>query len=137
MKKLIIVFAVIHATINFCGIKQLNSQEMAIYGNIMKSFHNQTTSAHDAKPNVETRDLADKKLIAKIDTFGLDRYFSFETNQDVDTLVQAVQRGAGMSVAWYVVDAPREERAMLFNLNDEADLAKLGSIFKSCNLENK
>lgn len=60
-----------------------------------------------------------------------DLCFSFETNLDVADLVDAVRRSVCKSVVWYAVDAPREERAMLFDLSNPADVAQLKKLSDS------
>ena len=65
-------------------------------------FHDATSSSEfSAKPDLNNFKKQNKFFVAKMDSFGLDRYFSFQTNDDVEALVKAVQNGCGMNVAWY------------------------------------
>jgi len=68
-------------------------------------FHEETSS-HECseKPDMQRFENKNRCFVAKMDSFGLDRYFSFRTNDDVKELVKAVQRGGGMNVAWYYYD---------------------------------
>ncbi len=64
-------------------------------------FHARTGSSGTPKPNMNEHYKADRRFVAKMDSFGLDRYFQFTTNQHVDELVQGVRQGGGMGLDWY------------------------------------
>lgn len=64
-------------------------------------FHAPTSSSGESKPDMQSFIRPNRHFVAKMDSLGLDRYFSFKTNDDVNALVEAVQQGGGMSVAWY------------------------------------
>ncbi len=74
----------------------------------LKQFHEPTSSGeYSPKPgpeDIKPHKKVGRCLIAKMDSFGLDRYFSFETSKDVNTLVKAVQDGGGMEVEWFYYD---------------------------------
>ena len=70
----------------------------------LKIFHEATDSSGQPKPNMEKFQQSKRRFIAKIDTFGLDRYFSIKTNEDVDALAQGVREGHGCKIEWFYYD---------------------------------
>ena len=86
----------------FSDIRRLTAVELRNFTEKMVSFHNPTSSGdHSPKPDVSR--FKEELLIAKMDSFGLDRFFVFQNNNDVNELVRAVQQGGGMNVSWYYV----------------------------------
>lgn len=104
MKKklsLLFIFAIFASTLS-AVIDRIDKETLDKIKDGLIEFHKQTYSSGNGKPDVSLlkKDLP-FILVAKMDSFGLDRYFSFQTNEDVDQLVKAVQQGGGMSLSWY------------------------------------
>lgn len=84
----------------------------------LTSFHDQTGSGDDAlRPNMDKHQKGGRVFIAKIDTFGFNRYFMFKTNDDVAQLVQSVRDGGGMSITWLCYDLQPGETIVEMNQN--------------------
>ena len=88
------------------GITRLNQKDLEKIKDNLTEFHLPTSSGQDSpKPDVsKLKSKENLLLIAKMDSFGLHRYFEFKTNDDVNTLVQGVQNGGGWDVSWYYVE---------------------------------
>jgi len=83
------------------GMQRVSSEDLEIIKKGLKEFHKSTTSSPDSsKPDVSSFKKS-TLLVAKMDSFGCDRYFAFRTNDHVNELVGSVQQGAGMRVSWY------------------------------------
>ena len=83
-------------------VRRLTAGELKDFADKMVSFH-QPTSSGDHSPKPDVSKLNDNMLIAKMDSFGMDRYFVFQNNKDVADLVKAVQQGGGWDVSWFYV----------------------------------
>lgn len=59
------------------------------------------SSSGNNRPSVTNLAKEGRNFIAKMDSFGLDRYFLFSNDNDIDQLVTAVMRGGGMYVTFY------------------------------------
>lgn len=87
----------------FASIRRLTPTEISNYSTKMIQLHPPTSSAsNSATPDITAQ--KGKFLIAKMDSFGLDRYFTFSTNDHVKELHQAVQNGGSMFVEWYYLN---------------------------------
>src|SRR5258708_8890433 len=68
-------------------------------------FHESTSSSgYSPKPDMEKFQKPGRHFVAKMDSFGLDRYFTFSTNEGVKSLVKTVQQGGGKNVACFYYD---------------------------------
>ncbi|MFA6527532.1 MAG: hypothetical protein WCT20_03865 [Candidatus Babeliales bacterium] len=109
MKKIIILGALLligsHLTSN---IQRICPNEETIQK--LKDFHSYTSSSGDNKPDISELIQKGRTFIAKMDSFGMDRYFSFETNADIEELVEGVMRGGGMGLNWYYLDTKEEKK---------------------------
>lgn len=100
--RIFIVFVMFMATPLLSDIRRLTAGELKDFSDKMISFH-QPTSSGDFSPKPDVSKLSDNLLIAKMDSFGMDRYFVFQNNKDVEELVKAVQQGGGWDVSWFYV----------------------------------
>jgi hypothetical protein len=92
------------------GVQRIRPDE-SLLKKLVK-FHEATSSSeYSKKPDMQKLEKTNRCFVAKMDSFGLDRYFSFRTNDDVEELVEAVQQGGGMNVAWYYYDKEMSETA--------------------------
>lgn len=100
----ILVFLFCFSAFSIFGMQRISSEDLETIRGGLREFHEPTTSSnHSPKPNVSDF----KKctlLVAKMDSFGLDRYFAFRTNDHVDNLVEAVKQGVAMRVFWYCLE---------------------------------
>lgn len=55
-------------------------------------------------PDVKRLAQPGRKFIAKMDSFGLDRFFAFETNEGANHIQLGAYNGGGMKVEWYYAD---------------------------------
>ena len=96
-------------------------------------FHEPTYSCDSSpQPDMRCFEKQNRYFVAKIDSFGFDRYFSFKTNADVNELVKSVQSGAGMDVSWYYYEkAPKAATTIdIAGLDKAAILVALYAIAK-------
>lgn len=90
------------------GVQRIKPDESLLKK--LVQFHEATSSSeYSKKPDMRKLEKQNRCFVAKMDSFGLDRYFSFRTNDDVEELVEAVQQGGGMNVAWYYYDKEMAE----------------------------
>lgn len=76
---------------------------------LLTKFHEATSSGYNSKkPNMKNFQQPGRRFVAKMDSFGLDRYFSFKTDEDVEALVEGVRQGGGMKVEWFYYDAAED-----------------------------
>ncbi len=93
-------------------ITRISKDNLEIIKPDIQQFHKPTTSAdntygYNPSPDVSRLENDGQKLlVAKIDSFGLDRYFVFETNEDINQLVNTVKIGGGSQVEWYYLEDP-------------------------------
>lgn len=69
-------------------------------------FHEPTCESSPSKrPFLSQINLPDNEgLVAKINTFGLDRYYRFENDADIDHLIQSMVDGATDRIFWYLLE---------------------------------
>ena len=106
MKKILLVL--LASVANSFGIPQrIEYNDVQKIKESLIKFHTQTTTGkYSKRPDVSTFAGTNSLLIAKMDSFGLDRYFAFENNDDVDLLVKAICDGGGMGLSWYYLQDP-------------------------------
>lgn len=74
----------------------------------LKEFHKPLSSTQDQRPDISVYKKSGHVLVAKMDSFGLDRYFTFQTDEDMKNLVEGVQNGGGWDVRWYYLQNPEK-----------------------------
>jgi len=85
-------------TTSFAGVQRLQLTENVLQ---LKKIHPDTSSGENScRPKLSDQN-KDDQLVAKIDAFGVDRYYTFETDEDINDLILAVQQGWGARVSWY------------------------------------
>jgi len=106
------LFALLAGCVPLYGnVTRLEAKQVQEIKGALKEFHKPTSSGYSsARPSMglieSLKTDGPVLLVAKMDSFGLDRYFGFEDAQDIDQLVQAVQGGGGMDVSWYYLEKP-------------------------------
>lgn len=90
---------------------QLSAPPVRVYPNenmikALVSFHRATgTATNSPRPSVAGLKKRNRLFLAKMDSFGIDRWFQFETDEDIAALAEGVSNGGGRSVAWFYYDA--------------------------------
>ena len=98
----------------------------------MKEFAPATCGSVDPVPNIANFKQNKRRFIAKMDSFGLDRYFLFQNEEDAQALRDAVSRGGGRKVQWYYYDEKMSfisqlEPNIVFISGDDSDDEKAAS----------
>jgi hypothetical protein len=100
MKKKLLLLSLL-ATSGIYTMQCLDEKDIAKIKDYLVEFHKPTYSNGSNIPDVSKLQKNDIGLIAKMDSFGLDRYWSFQNNDHVKELVQGVRNGGGESISWY------------------------------------
>lgn len=92
----------------FGVVQRLSSEDLQKIQSGLKQFHEKTGSGdYSPKPSLKSFAGTERKLfVAKMDSFGMDRWFTFETDADIEQLVQGVRQGGGWDVSWYLLEKP-------------------------------
>lgn len=64
----------------------------------------ETRSGEEKGPDISEYAKGNRKFFAKVDTFGMDRWFTFENKEDADHIQSGVRNGGGWGVVWYYLD---------------------------------
>lgn len=102
----LLAFTLFNNSSIFCANVRIMSGGDAAFKMLLQSSTKFAKTASDVQtgPNIEGLAKPGRKFIAKMDSCGLDRFFTFETNEDADHIQSAVYNGGGWGVEWYYVD---------------------------------
>lgn len=70
----------------------------------LKPIPQQQSITPNSVPNIENYQQPNRQFIAKMDSFGLIRYFALKNNQDAAAIIQAARNGGGWDPEFFYYD---------------------------------
>jgi hypothetical protein len=90
-------------------IKRVNGNDESLKS-LQKDMTKFQTTGSGSKSGPDISKLAKdgRKFFAKMDLFGLDRWFTFEDQRNADDIQMNCHNGSSMDVEWYYLDNVKE-----------------------------
>lgn len=99
-----------HGTSTLCmAVKRMLGDDEAFKVLLQRSVKfAHTGSSLKTGPDINSLVKPNRKFIAKMDSFGANRFWTFETNAGANQIQQGLYDGGGMSIEWYYLDANQD-----------------------------